>query len=402
MGQRKQIKGQKKEETPSSGYRKERTYRSDVQPKATDDELVMNAGLSPEGHAALLAGARSEEQRARLVTGLQQSHGNAYVQRLINSPAVQAKLTVSSPGDVYEKEADRVAETVQRQEEEEELQPKLAADVQRQVEDEEEEEEPVQTKAAGARLQTVSEGLETQIEGERGSGQPLDGKLKDSLEKRLGHDFSQVNVHADATADKLSRQLGAEAFTTGRDVFFREGNYQPGSRDGKGLIAHELTHVVQQQAAAPLVQRDVLEEQAPGLESVATAETASEQPVLTQAQRGLWNSLVVTPLQQSFDEMMNESPNWQTMADTLSGVHSSMENLVGALTLSSDLQSRIEALRGVVFDCYLMAHSHATGGEVMGMNLRRALDTANVIASPGGPPAATGVEPSSAIEQHPS
>jgi hypothetical protein len=62
----------------------------------------------------------------------------------------------------------------------------------------------------------------------------------------MGYDMGGVRVHTSPEADDLSHQLGAKAFTTGQDVFFREGAYDPGSTAGKELIAHELTHVVQQ------------------------------------------------------------------------------------------------------------------------------------------------------------
>ena len=182
----------------------------------------------------------SRAGRAGAVLNLQQTYGNRYVQRVMGK--VQAKLTVNPPDDQYEKEADRVADAVTKA---------STSNVQRQAEpeEEEEEEEPIQTKAVGSRAMEVSEGLEADINAARGSGQPLPDSVRSSLEPRLGHDFSQVHVHSDANADKLSQQLGAKAFTSRNDVFFREGAYQPGSDSGRGLIAHELTHVVQQGAA---------------------------------------------------------------------------------------------------------------------------------------------------------
>ena len=65
----------------------------------------------------------------------------------------------------------------------------------------------------------------------------------------LGADFSGVKVHTDTKADALNRSLSAKAFTTGSDIFFSQGAYQPGSSSGKQLLAHELTHVVQQGSA---------------------------------------------------------------------------------------------------------------------------------------------------------
>ncbi len=63
---------------------------------------------------------------------------------------------------------------------------------------------------------------------------------------QFGQDFQDVRTHTSPKADKLNKEVGAEAFTTGKDIFFRDGAYDPNSGAGKQLIAHELTHVVQQ------------------------------------------------------------------------------------------------------------------------------------------------------------
>lgn len=92
------------------------------------------------------------------------------------------------------------------------------------------------------------------INNRRGSGSTLDDGIANKAGAVMGQDFSGVNVHTDSTADNLSRDLGAVAFTTGNDIFFRSGAYNPKSSDGQKLISHELTHVVQQGASAPSVQ----------------------------------------------------------------------------------------------------------------------------------------------------
>ncbi|MBQ0957487.1 DUF4157 domain-containing protein [Ideonella sp. 4Y11] len=79
-----------------------------------------------------------------------------------------------------------------------------------------------------------------------GSGQPLDAQTRAFFEQRLQADLSQVRVHTDASADQAARQVDARAFTFGRDIVFSSGQYEPGSDDGKRLLAHELAHVVQQ------------------------------------------------------------------------------------------------------------------------------------------------------------
>lgn len=98
---------------------------------------------------------------------------------------------------------------------------------------------------------TVDDAVAKQIQAKRGSGQPLDEGVRRQMEPSLGQDFSDVRVHADGEADALNRAVQAEAFTTGKDIFFRSGKYNPGSSDGQKLLAHELTHVVQQGSVPP-------------------------------------------------------------------------------------------------------------------------------------------------------
>jgi hypothetical protein len=88
--------------------------------------------------------------------------------------------------------------------------------------------------------------IESAIQRKRGGGQSLDSGVRGQMESAFGADFSAVNVHTDSEADTLNRSLSARAFTTGQDIFFKQGEYNPGSSSGRELLAHELTHVVQQ------------------------------------------------------------------------------------------------------------------------------------------------------------
>ena len=201
--------------------------------------------------------------------------------------AIQAKLNIGEPNDKYEQEADRTAaqvvqqinstsqeQSVQRSEEieEEELQMKPISSIQRSgaIEEEElqmkpissiqcsgaiEEEEELQMKSLVQRRENLSGGeaspdLESSIQSARGGGQPLDEGLQRSMGRAMGADFSGVKVHTDTNSDQLNKSIQAKAFTTGQDLFFRQGAYDPGSRGGQELIAHELTHVVQQNGGA--------------------------------------------------------------------------------------------------------------------------------------------------------
>ena len=98
--------------------------------------------------------------------------------------------------------------------------------------------------------------VESGINSTRGSGSALPDETRGMMESKMGYDFSGVKVHTDATSDSLNRSVSAKAFTTGSDVYFSDGAFNPGSKDGQQLLAHELTHVVQQGGAAPKVQTD--------------------------------------------------------------------------------------------------------------------------------------------------
>jgi hypothetical protein len=92
----------------------------------------------------------------------------------------------------------------------------------------------------------VAPDLERSIETARGTGHSLDSTTGRQLGTAMNAEFSGVRVHTDTRADSLNRALNAKAFTTGRDIFFRQGEYNPGSSSGRELLAHELTHVIQQ------------------------------------------------------------------------------------------------------------------------------------------------------------
>lgn len=181
---------------------------------------------------------------------------------------IQAKLTIGAPGDKYEQEADRVAaqvvnqinapvaqqpsQNLQREEtsEEDELMMMFeTTNIQREAMPEEEEElqmKPMVQLQAGAGSMTATPDLESSIQQARSGGHSLADNIKEPMEQAFGADFSGVKVHTDTQADQLNQSVQARAFTTGLDVFFRQGEYNPENRGGQELIAHELTHVVQQ------------------------------------------------------------------------------------------------------------------------------------------------------------
>ena len=153
---------------------------------------------------------------------------------------------------------------IQRQEEEEEVQPKR---IQRQGKEEEEpvqkmedkKEEPVQkaeekeesaqAKTANGSAPAASSSVEGGLKSSKGNGSPLPGSTRSTMEQGFGVDFSGVKIHTDSQAVNMSRDLRAQAFTHGNDIYFNEGKYNPSTTEGKTLLAHELTHTVQQGAS---------------------------------------------------------------------------------------------------------------------------------------------------------
>lgn len=147
-----------------------------------------------------------------------------------SSDGLQRKLAIGASNDPLEQEADRVADQV------------MAAPLNSTV------------NAAPPHIQRstgqANEGLDSapaSVDRVLASpGRPLESALRQDMEQRFGHDFSRVRVHTDSAAEQSARDLNANAYTVGNNVVFGTGGFAPGSHEGRRLLAHELTHVVQQ------------------------------------------------------------------------------------------------------------------------------------------------------------
>jgi len=106
--------------------------------------------------------------------------------------------------------------------------------------------EVVQAKEASRQLSEITPGLESQIEDLKTGGQPLPGAVRAFFEPRFGYDFSNVRIHTEVAAAQTADQMHALAYTVGPHIVFGPGQYAPNSSGGTRLLAHELTHVVQQ------------------------------------------------------------------------------------------------------------------------------------------------------------
>ncbi|MCP4132406.1 MAG: DUF4157 domain-containing protein [bacterium] len=145
---------------------------------------------------------------------------------------VQAKMTVGSPNDVYEQEADRVADQVVNM-----------TDAQVQSK---ENNTPVLQAKGSPEGTTVTPEFESGLSSIKGTGSSLNGTIRRYYEQRLNTYLGDVRVHTGNKADHLARSIDASAFTTGHDIVFAARQFNPETREGKKLLGHELTHVLQQ------------------------------------------------------------------------------------------------------------------------------------------------------------
>jgi Domain of unknown function (DUF4157) len=207
---------------------------------------------------------------------------DAQIQPKAQRAAAGEAIEVSAPDDPYEREADRVAELVTAGpddveaaraapvEEARGLAPQSVArrssvQLQRgeratgdpeavgEIEEEEAQGAEIQRAPApsGASGDAAAGPLAAVLRRSRSAGEPMLAIARQRMEERFGLDFGAVRVHTGGDAASMSARLGALAFTSGRDIYFAPGQYRPGARDGDRLLAHELTHVVQQGQASP-------------------------------------------------------------------------------------------------------------------------------------------------------
>ena len=166
----------------------------------------------------------------------QHSHGESECSEYKKKGQLQRKLAVGASNDPLEQEADRVANQV------------LAA--------------PAHSVGGGApsRIQRFAEQSAGQVDTApasvarvlASSGRPLEPPLREDMEQRFGHDFSRVRVHSGSSAERSAQDVNANAYTLGHNIVFGAGKFSPGANEGRRLIAHELTHVIQQTGSPPL------------------------------------------------------------------------------------------------------------------------------------------------------
>ncbi len=214
-------------------------------------------------------------------------------QPFFSQSIVQTKLTIGQPNDKYEQEADQVADqVVQRLEQSKTVDsnqesssisknPLSISSIQRKCDACDQEEKlqkkedelgemevmrkpifesngdppdgQIQTKSN--RLNFTTSSLESRLNASKGKGSPLPKESRNEMESAFDADFGQVKVHTDSNSVKMNRELNGKAFTDGSDIFFNKGEFSTNSKAGKKLLAHELTHVVQQKGRIDHIQK---------------------------------------------------------------------------------------------------------------------------------------------------
>jgi hypothetical protein len=178
--------------------------------------------------------------------------------------AVARALRIGSANDALELEADRLADRVVQSGDVEVRQHGPPTGVVHRkcagCQSESEDEETIRRRATadpgpGTAPDVAPAHVSARIEARRSAGAPLEGGQRAFFERRFGHDFGSVRVHADEEAGQLARAVRADAFNVGRDVYFAPGRFSPASAEGRRLLAHELAHVVQSGGAGPTLRR---------------------------------------------------------------------------------------------------------------------------------------------------
>jgi len=187
-----------------------------------------------------------------------------------------------------------------------------------QKKDKKEEEKPVQKKEQSSETEIQNNELEGKLDSSKDGGTGLDKKTKGEMESGFGADFSNVKIHTDSNAVHMSQELGAQAFTNGNDVYFNKGKYNPNSKEGKHLLAHELTHTVQQ--TGMVQKKSTLEDHPENLQNPENPHFKGNPPLekandnemlISTGQKGLY----VAELQKGLLETGQKLPNFGADGD---------------------------------------------------------------------------------------
>ncbi|MGB2904099.1 MAG: DUF4157 domain-containing protein [Candidatus Dechloromonas phosphoritropha] len=271
-------------------------------------------------------GARTAHSLAAHSTGYAQgTPGNQTLQHLPFHRHIQTKLTVSDAGDAYDQEADRVADQVMRLPDPAAPRPGIdpapirPLSIQRRYPECEDE---IHRRNEGTQAENSEPGFAHVESVLRQPGRPLDPPTRAFFEPRFGVDFSAVRIHTDTNAAASAGVVSALAYTVGRDVVFNTGQYSPHSEGGRRLLAHELTHVLQQggNGVARAVATTAASERTPAGETVSPGISGTDhvQRTTDPDQRGPCDQPRVDHL---IDPAFTEARRWRREASAWLEAH---------------------------------------------------------------------------------
>ena len=229
---------------------------------------------------------------------------------------IQCQLAIGAADDPLEHEADAMADKVMRMpeqnfiqrrcihcEEEEKAQRKpLRLLIQKKCTHCEEEERAqrkplasfIQKKQSSTNNAVVAnDNVSNQIQSTKNNGNSISTSIKSFMESRFGADFSNVKIHTGKYSAQLSKELNAQAFTVGNDIYFNEGKYSPDSFAGKHLLAHELTHTIQQGASG--LKNNFIQSKGNLIQRKEDAKPTTEQKEITEDDRKIRVERIITP-----------------------------------------------------------------------------------------------------------
>lgn len=300
---------------------------------------------------------------------------------------IQPKLAVSTPGDIYEQEAGRVADAVVAGyippigHVSQGVQPKLYRVVMRPEDMADNIYPPWEETEAGPSEASASEEVQRSATGEAGAvgphfeqsllqavhrgGEALPAPTQSLMESRFGWDFSSVRVHSDAQADALARGVSARAFTLGQDIFFARSQYQPERLEGQRLLAHELTHTLQWGAASRLARACEA-----NLEAIPIPEsdsTLTGHAFVNLATVQITSDIAVSPLAGNFHVKIRVPRELQ---QTLMG-SGALGRFLGGMRLTADISATIRSEESAVLAtqyagnelCVFVTFRREAGGE---------------------------------------
>ena len=267
---------------PNDKYEKEADHVADA---VTSGQPIANGGLYPQ--ISPVVQRKMDKEEAPIQTK-KESKDEEKIQRKEEDEMVQRKMD-KEEAPIQTKKESKDEEKIQRKEEDEMVQKKEEKEepIQKREEKESiqkktnEDEESVQRRSDGKINRTPNQSFIAKLKSRIGFGEPLADTVRGKMETGFGADFSAIRIHRDNAAASLTKAIKAQAFTRGKDVFFNKGKYDPTSTQGANLLAHELTHTIQQGAVAAKSNEPTAESTTEIIDTTSTEQTQTIDSIAT-------------------------------------------------------------------------------------------------------------------------